>query len=174
MEDSSQCVFYYLQQLLLRLPKNERTKKIWDETFTWVQSVTNPSHRFTCPVIHACIVYILLACFSSFSLRLVYSDQFTHSPQSLGSATVVANKLSARHLSKSEVISFLQRNAKVLQCSLLYAYFLNFPLGKLASSMAPQRLTQNCQKEQELPGCARSIQGTFSSLKKAYVWRYLY
>ena len=33
MNDSSKCVFYYLQKLLLSQPKSERLKKIWDETF---------------------------------------------------------------------------------------------------------------------------------------------
>ena len=36
MEDSSKSLCHYLQKLLKYLPKEERRRRIWDETFTYV------------------------------------------------------------------------------------------------------------------------------------------
>ena len=36
MKDSNRTVFYYLQKLLQLLPKSERPKRVWDETYRYV------------------------------------------------------------------------------------------------------------------------------------------
>ncbi len=61
MEDGSKSVFYYIQKLLQSIPKVQRPKKAWGETFRYIISMHYMLVTIVCVLDGCCVIFITLS-----------------------------------------------------------------------------------------------------------------